>query len=684
MRRRQTSKPATAVLEAVFLAVFFCLLTIFSLRPNWDIDVYWHIRAGEWMVQNLALPHTDIFSATDPGRSWTTFQWLYEVLVYEVEAYFGFFWVRAMHAGLFVAAFMMLYRLFRRHVSGRVLAAFLLMLALALTEDRLRVRPGAFNLFLFVLMIPDIMRRSLDATAVIRIVLVSGLWANLHAGGALLLPLCTGALVGGRALSWLADRSDGAARRQLKGDVVRFLATALPMVLMPGFLRGVYTAFTMYEGSMVLIPEWHPPIVYFVREMAGRLTAHHVVCGFVPYLMLFGLGAVFILELRRGGWRRFVIERDAGILAVAFLLVLMGAKTARFIYLDAVALFLVAFAYRDKVERAFRSMGLKLTIIAMGGVLMGISFEYSILIHRGGLERAVDTIFEYDHEPGQFPEQAADAISAMGLKGRIFHKTSWGGYLLYRHYPGCTVFTDGRGNFTPEEQDALVATHKPYEREEALEDAWRKFGFDIVVLPNPVFPLLSWDRDDWMLAFRDGYAEVFLRLTPENSANVERVLSYWARMGIDTSGGVNAFQDEYLLVLGTQYMGRKKTRARMSKAVRMMTMPEPDKRAAGLYSSAMVLFGASRYSDAAQALDALLSMGIRHSTASLYLAWCRYLTGDIREARDALAGLLFGGEGGGVPDAGPLKWGGRRILGLLSTKTGLVSDRAVDETRLAE
>jgi len=668
----RTSKPVALVLEVLFLAFFFALLAVYTFRANWDIDIYWHIRAGEWMTQNLAIPHTDIFSATDPGRSWTTFQWLYEVIVYEIEARCGFFWVRALHAGLFIAAFMLLYRLFRKRAPGRVAAAFLLVLALALTEDRLRVRPGAFNLFFFVLLLPDLLRPRLGKWVIARLVLISAVWANIHAGGALLLPLGAAALTGGRFIIWLADRSDAKARAALRTDLIRLAATALPMCLMPGFLRGVYTAFAMYKDSMVLIPEWHPPAVYFMRAMAGPLTAHHVVCGSVPYLMLFGIGALVIFGMLRGGWKEFARRRDLGLISLAFMLVLLGAKSARFIYLDPIAAFLLVLVFRREIAALMREMGPRLVVIGMGAALMGISFEYSVLIQRGGLPRAV-RMLSYDHEPGFFPEGASDAISGMGLKGRIFHKTSWGGYLIYRHFPSCTVFTDGRGNFTVDERDVLVAAHRPYQREQALEDAWNRYHFDIVVFPQPVFPLLAWDRTKWMLAYHDDISEVFLRVTPGNRRNIERVLAYWSRMGIDTSGGVSAFQDEYLRVLGYEMLTSKAVQKKLRRLKSKLRRADPGTRANALFKRALILFSAFRYNLAEKDLEALRQFGIRHSTATLYLAWSRYLTGDEAGARAVLKGLLLERAGNTRPDQGPLKWGGRQILRLLAKKLGLLT-----------
>src|SRR4051794_28876295 len=35
-----------------------------------DPDIWWHMRAGEWIAQHHQVPHLDPFSATTMGQSW--------------------------------------------------------------------------------------------------------------------------------------------------------------------------------------------------------------------------------------------------------------------------------------------------------------------------------------------------------------------------------------------------------------------------------------------------------------------------------------------------------------------------------------------------------------------------------------------------------------------------------------
>ena len=660
-----------AAIEGLFLLVAFGLLALYALRPNWDIDIYWHIKTGEWIAQNHAIPDRDIFSAVAPDRPWTPFQWLYEVLVYEVEARAGFRWVRILHAALFLAAFAGFYRVFRMRGPGRIAAAFLLVLAIVLSEDRLRVRPEAFNFFFFAILLPDLLSPQVSRAALVRIAVVCALWANLHAGGALLWPLGAATRLAASGLSWAAARRDPACKPALFANLKRLAAAALPMLPMPGFLRGVVTAFSMYQDSAILIPEWHPPAAYFMPELSGRFTAHHAVCGAFPYLLLFTIGGLTAFAVLRHGWRAALVRRDAALIGLAWLLALLAVQSARFVYLDAVAAFFLAIERREDLARWLRAMGNKLGVIAAGGVLLGVSFEYSILIQRGGLDRAIRLLAE-DHEPGEFPEAASDALVGMGIRGRIFHFTRWGGYLIYRHYPGSTVFTDGRGNFTPEERDDLVKTHRPFEREEALEDAWRKYRFDLVIFPPPVFPLLAWDRDRWMLVYRDEVAEVFLRRSETSRDQEERVLRYWARMGIDTRAGVQGFQDEYQRVLGTELLMKRKMRKQFLSALERSRNPDPETQASGFYDLGMIWFSAARYGLAATAFQRVLDIGYHHSTAALYLAWSSFLTGDEDRARRAILQLIQPEpERVARRDRGPLRWAGYKILGLLSRRLGL-------------
>ena len=60
------------------LTCLFAALPLFFVKHARlaDPDIWWHMRAGEWIVQNHQIPRVDVFSASTLGRSWADYSWL--------------------------------------------------------------------------------------------------------------------------------------------------------------------------------------------------------------------------------------------------------------------------------------------------------------------------------------------------------------------------------------------------------------------------------------------------------------------------------------------------------------------------------------------------------------------------------------------------------------------------------
>src|ERR1035441_6456392 len=46
-----------------------------------DLDIWWHLKVGDWILANRAVPHTGILSRTAATRPWVAYSWGYEVLL---------------------------------------------------------------------------------------------------------------------------------------------------------------------------------------------------------------------------------------------------------------------------------------------------------------------------------------------------------------------------------------------------------------------------------------------------------------------------------------------------------------------------------------------------------------------------------------------------------------------------
>ena len=45
-----------------------------------DGDTGWHLRTGEWILNNHQVPYTDMFSFSRPGAQWFAWEWLWDLM----------------------------------------------------------------------------------------------------------------------------------------------------------------------------------------------------------------------------------------------------------------------------------------------------------------------------------------------------------------------------------------------------------------------------------------------------------------------------------------------------------------------------------------------------------------------------------------------------------------------------
>ena len=76
----------------IMFGIFFSLFcTLLFLGTTAGDDYWWHVKVGEWIVQNKQVPKTGIFSwyAQENNLSWFAHEWLAEVILYGFTCLFG-------------------------------------------------------------------------------------------------------------------------------------------------------------------------------------------------------------------------------------------------------------------------------------------------------------------------------------------------------------------------------------------------------------------------------------------------------------------------------------------------------------------------------------------------------------------------------------------------------------------
>ena len=90
-----------------------------------DLDTWWHLRVGDWIFENRAVPHTGIFSLTAATHPWVAYSWGYEVILSRAYHLFGLMGVGLLGIALtLVIAYAMFWSL--RRLCGRFWEAWLL------------------------------------------------------------------------------------------------------------------------------------------------------------------------------------------------------------------------------------------------------------------------------------------------------------------------------------------------------------------------------------------------------------------------------------------------------------------------------------------------------------------------------------------------------------------------------
>jgi hypothetical protein len=167
-----------------------------------DPDTMWQITIGRWIVDQGAVPTTDVYSFTMRGQPWISTQWLAQVAYAEAYALAG--WTGPVV--LASACIAVTFALFTRFLAQRLSESTTLVLAaaaLALTVPHLLARPHVLALPVMMAWVGGLVqaadRRGAPSFWLLPLM---ALWANLHGGFVLGLALVAPIAVDA---AWSAD-----------------------------------------------------------------------------------------------------------------------------------------------------------------------------------------------------------------------------------------------------------------------------------------------------------------------------------------------------------------------------------------------------------------------------------------------------------------------------------------------
>jgi hypothetical protein len=297
LERRPVARAWDAVLLAAAIATAF-LLACYKLT---DTDIWWHLRAGEWILANHRFPDLDPFTFGSADQVWIDLHWLFEVTsaaVFRVAGVPGVTLLGAATAAcsVFVSIW------FRPHRLPLV-AVGCWAVPLVLLGYRLDPRPELFSL-LFLAVFLAILELARRRPAVVwALPAVEVLWVNMHGlfvlGPVVYLLFVVGQVINGRLM-----RTDDptqppspVARRHYWGGFAAVLACCLAN---PYGLRGAMLPLELFpkisnpaNDYKTYIDEFFSPLDYARRSQA--FVQSHAIYYRSLYLLWSGLPLSFVL-----------------------------------------------------------------------------------------------------------------------------------------------------------------------------------------------------------------------------------------------------------------------------------------------------------------------------------------------------------------------------------------------------
>ncbi len=420
------------VVQNIALGVLTCLIVLMAFqKQHWDSDIFWALKTGQWIIENLSVPKVDILSYSFGGHEWIDFTWGFQVIVYFIHTWLGGWTGLALfQCALLLSTFFFLYKTLMHLTSGRrMLCVGLLYMTYIVAYGRFMTRPHLFAYFfiaLFFYLCTLYMAREKKIYLVMLLIL-QVLWTNIHSSFVLGV-----FIVGAYALGMFID---DIRHRGLKSEI----SPRLKYLILASFLLIAVSFINPYGWKLVVFPfvhmggansdvfrhigEWQP------LPLLGYFDFHPVPQYHFFFRVFIGLSVIFMLR----DFRR-IKARDV----IIFLPVLyMSLQHLRWVMIFAffAAPVLASNLGRWLDYRAQSPRYLKAVITAM--------IAFILIFHVHGFVIKKHQKFGVGIKTSVFPEATVEFLRREGIKDKMFNDFIFGGYISY-FYPGSRIFIDTR------------------------------------------------------------------------------------------------------------------------------------------------------------------------------------------------------------------------------------------------
>jgi hypothetical protein len=487
----------TSKLEPLKVLAFVLLFTWFPIQAMHyanvsDPDIWWHMRTGEWIFQQHAIPHADPFSIS--GQPWVAYSWLFDAFIYQIAQHWDLVGIVAYTVAMWLAITGFLFRLVRSLLPNFWLSSAITLAATLAMSRIFGPRPGLFTTLFFILTLHTLLaaERTGDTRKLWLLPLIMIVWANMH------IQFVYGLfLIGVFAIEPLFARifRNRVASRGSSRTLWLVLAASIVATLCNPYGAGIYG---------VLWDFFRQPKLYSLVIETQPMKFNH----FTHYLAV-ALALVAAISLaypyRRGSADRLASIRGRNLRPAWIILLIWatasGIHAERDVWVIAIiAAAAIALSLQQSSEPAILATRTRNIAIGcvMAIILLGLTW---IMPTNQQLLARVARVY---------PVGAVAYIHEHHLQGPIFNDFNWGGFLIYA-LPETPVTIDGRTNVHGQVR---------------IENSWNSWNLGPnwehdpnfvaanLVIAEPQLALAKALKGDphYQLAFNDGVSLLFVRV----------------------------------------------------------------------------------------------------------------------------------------------------------------------------
>ena len=494
-------------ISTIALSISAIVFTVFgSIKPISNPDLWWHLKTGEYIVENHVLPEYDPFSYTSPkeysirNKVVLSGYYLTQIIYYAAHRTAGFLGILSLRF-IIIALFIALIYYRSRATGGSHLLSLscTAISMLGFLPIYMLDRPQILS-FLFFCALMALLERYRDKNRLSYLLMPLMIsWGWFHGG-----------YIFGDIILLIFIAANFIQRGFNKNNLPPFfwaLGGIACSFLSPNYWLPFFTILDLKEKHDFL---------WFVAEYQTTFSALATGTDAVLFVML-GIAITTSVTFFSGFVKRKIYLPDVLILLFTASSALMFMRNTAFFM---TGLMPMAVTYIVGLQPYFKNVRFGVTHKLFAIIFLASSLGYwSLRLYREGNDFSIDRLAFY-------PQEAAAFIEQKQFRGPMFNEYDWGGYLIWRLYPKHKVFIDGRVLSEAYLQEYLTAARGSLEEKNGIPEYKRvldSVGVQFILQPilqkggsiQPLMTRLLTDNQ-WQPVYLDNLSYIFARTNGAN------------------------------------------------------------------------------------------------------------------------------------------------------------------------